>query len=128
VGAPRRSSIELAWVKEDAGRGGGPPELPGGVGTAAPVDTERGIAPRDGGTPSPENAGLDERGGGGISLAEDWGRLPALDMGGPTGGGMLPELAARLGGAEPRGGGGVARTAAAELGSFLLTHFLRSLS
>lgn len=120
--------MELAWVKEEAGRGGGPDELPGGVGTAAPVETERDMLPRGGGIPSADNAGLDERGGGGISLAEDWGRLPAPDIGGPAGGGILPELAARLGGAEPRGGGGVARTAAAELGSFLLTHFLRSLS
>lgn len=116
----------MAWLKEDAGRGG-PAELPGGVETAAPVDTERGILPR-GGTPSPEDAGLDGRGGGGMSLAEDWGRLPVADIGGPAGGGILPELAARLEGAELRGGGGVARTAEAELGSFLLTHFLRSLS
>lgn len=77
---------------------------------------------------SPNIAGLDERGGGGMSLAEDWGRLPVADIGGPAGGGMLLELTARLGGAELLGGGGVARTAAAELGSFLLTHFLRSLS
>lgn len=40
---------------------------------------------------------------------------------------MLLELAARLEGPE-RGGGGVARTGALELGSFLLTHFFRSLS
>lgn len=108
--------------------------LPGGPGTAAPVETDRGKLPRDGGgTPSPENAGLDEREGG-MSLEEDGGRLPeATEIGGPGGpggggGGMLLELAARLGGAEPRGGGGVARTGSALLGSFLFTHFFKSLS
>ena len=75
--------------------------------------------------------GLEERG---AALDEEGGRLPEADIGGSEGtggaplGGMLLELAVRLGGAEPRGGGGVARTGAALPGSFLLTHFFRSLS
>lgn len=86
------------------------------------VETDRGIG---GGTLSPGKAGLDDRFA--ASLDDDWGLLPdAADIG-AGGGGMLPELA-RLGGAELRGGGGVARTPALELGSFLLTHFFRSLS
>lgn len=119
--------MELAWVKEDEGRGGGPLELPGGVGIEPPVETERGR----GGAANPEIPGLDERG---AALEEDGGRLPEADIGGSEGtggtpmGGTLPELAVRLGGAEPRGGGGVARTGAALPGSFLLTHFFKSLS
>lgn len=124
-----RSSIELACVRDEEGRGGGgPDELPGGVGTLVPADTDRGRLPICGGTPSPEKAGLDESEGG-TSLDEDAGRLPEpRGIGGIGGGGMLPELAFRLGGAEPRGGGGVARTGSALLGSFLFTHFFRSLS
>lgn len=89
-GAPSRSSIELACVKDDDGRGGGPAELPGGVGTAAPVETDRGKLPRVGGTPRPEKAGLDESEGG-TSLDEDGGLLPEpRGMGGIGGGGILP--------------------------------------
>ena len=52
----------------DEGRGGaGPDELPGGVEMAALVETDRGIG---GATPSPDNAGLEEKEGG-ASLEED---------------------------------------------------------
>lgn len=63
--------MELAWVKEDVGRGGvGPVVLPGGVDNAT-EETDRGmLVPIGGGTPSAENAGLDEKGGG-TSLEED---------------------------------------------------------
>lgn len=127
VGAPIKSSIELAWVNVDGGRDGGPPELPGRVGIDAPVETDRG----SGGIESPEIPGLDDRG---AALDEDGGRLPGTDMGGIADargipfGGMLPELAVRLGGADTRGGGGVARVEVALPESFLLTHFFRSLS
>jgi hypothetical protein len=127
VGAPIKSSIELAWVKVEDGRRGGPLELPGGVGIDAPVETDRGR----GGGASPEIPGLEERG---AALDEEGGRLPEADIGGSGGtggapfGGMLPELVVRLGGRDPLGGGGVARTGAALPGSFLLTHFFKSLS
>jgi hypothetical protein len=121
-GAPIKSSIELACVRDEEGRGGGPLELPGGVGIAAPVETDRGAIP--------EKPGLEDNNGG-AAAEEDGGRLPETDIGGigdAPFGGMLPELAARLGGADPRGGGGVAWTGALLPGSFLLTHFFRSLS
>lgn len=64
VGAPIKSSIELAWLKVDGGRGGCPLELPGRVGIGPPVETDRG----SGGTESPEIPGLDDRG---AALDED---------------------------------------------------------
>lgn len=122
-GAPSKSSIELALLKDVDGRGGGckPAELPGGVGTAAPVETDRG--PSGGGIPNAEGAGLPGIDGGGAP-AEDPGRL--LTLGGIAAGGTLAVLGVRLGGAGPRGGGGVPRTGALLLGSFLLTHFFKS--
>lgn len=57
----------------------------------------------------------------------DGGRL-ASPADGTTGGIPLPALAVRLGGAEALGGGGVPRLGVELLGSFLLTHFLRSVS
>lgn len=80
-----------------------------------------------GNTPSAGAAGLDDNCGGAL-LEEDGGRLSEVTDFGGAAGGILPELAARPGVAEPRGGGGVAREEAAELGSFLLTHFFNSLS
>jgi hypothetical protein len=118
--------MELALLKEVAGLGGAANPL-GGVETAAPVETDRWI--EGGGTPREDRAGLP--GGGGIPVVEG-GRLlgggiigDALAAGG--GAALLP-LAVLLGGPEARGGGGVARAAVALLGSFLLTHFFRSLS
>lgn len=64
VGAPIKSSIELAWLKVDGGRGGCPLELPGRVGIGPPVETDRG----SGGTESPEIPRLDDRG---AALDED---------------------------------------------------------
>lgn len=82
------------------------------------------MLPRDeGGTLRLDNAGLAE--GGGPALDEDGGRLPEPAGGGAPAEGTLPELAALL---EPLGGGGVARTVALLFGSFLLTHFFRSVS
>ena len=124
-GAPSKSSIELALLRDVEGLGGGakPPELPGGVGAAAPVETDRGIG---GGTPNVDGgAGLPESGGG--APADDDGRLPALDaIGGVAAGGTLAPLVVLLG--PIRGGGGGAAAGVALLGSFLLTHFFRSLS
>jgi hypothetical protein len=122
--------MDCAWVRDAVGRGGPAVEVPGGVGTAAPLETDRGMLPRyDGGTLRPDNAGL--AGGGGAALEEDGGRVlgpEGIIGGGPLMEGMLPELAVRLGGAEALGGGGVARTGALLLGSFLLTHFFSSVS
>lgn len=123
-GAPSKSSIELALLRDVEGLGGGakPPELPGGVDAAAPVETDRG----SGGTPSVDGgAGLPEIGGG--APADDEGRLPALDaIGGVAAGGTLVPLVVLLG--PIRGGGGGAAAGVALLGSFLLTHFFKSLS
>lgn len=103
--------------------------LPGGVGTAAPVETERAVAPSNvGGTASNGGAGLPVDDGGGGGPADDDGRLsgPGVPVGG--GGGTLLPLAVRLGGAGPFGGGGAPRVTVLLLGSFLLTHFFKSLS
>lgn len=127
VGAPNKSSIELALLKEVEGLDGGakPPELPGGVGAAAPVDTDRG---NGGGAPSPDGgAGLPDIGGSANAPADDDGRLVALAIGGVAVGGRLAVLPVLLAG-PARGGGGGAAAAVAELGSFLLTHFLSSVS
>lgn len=127
VGAPSKSSIELALLKEVEGLGGGanPPELPGGVGAAAPVDTDRG---NGGGAPNPDGgAGLPDIGGGANAPADDDGRLAALAIGGVAVGGRLAVLPVLLAG-PALGGGGVAAEGVAELGSFLLTHFLSSVS
>jgi hypothetical protein len=127
-GAPRRSSIELALLRDVAGReGGARPELElGGVAPAAPVDTER-VGPS--GAPGggiPNSAGLSERDGGapvpvdGRLFGAVGGRCEAI-------GGALLALADLLGGKGPLGGGGVERAVAvALLGSFLLTHFFSS--
>lgn len=127
VGAPNKSSIELALLKEVEGLDGGakPPELPGGVGAAAPVDTDRG---NGGGAPNPDGgAGLPDIGDGANAPADDDGRLAALAMGGVAVGGRLAMLPVLLAG-PALGGGGVAAEGVAELGSFLLTHFLSSVS
>jgi hypothetical protein len=89
------------------------------------VETDR-AGPREGvgGRPSEDGAGLLDSGGGGAP-ADDGGLLPSVGTGG---GGMLLPLALLLGGAGPFGGGGVARACVALLGSFLLTHFFKSLS
>lgn len=128
-GGPSKSSIELAVLSDVAGRGGGPEELPGRVGgAAAPVETDRGTALRNGGgAPSSDGAGLPVCGGG--APAEEVGRLSGPGgLGEAAGGGALLPLAVLLGGAAPLGGGGVPRDTVALLGSFLLTHFLSSLS
>lgn len=112
--------MELALLKVVAGRGGGGPPGPGGIGTA-PLETDRAIVSTGRGTPSEPPAA-----DGGVP-PEVEGRLSELmPIGGP--GGTLVALAVLEGGAEIFGGGGVARTGVALLGSFLLTHFLRSLS
>lgn len=136
VGAPSRSSIELALLSDVDGRGGGgarpspgaePAELPGGVGVgaAAPVDTDRG---REGGAPSDEDSpGLPATDGGAAPIpgpADDDGRLDII-------GGVLATLAALvalLGGPIRLGGGGGVADGVALLGSFLLTHFFNSVS
>jgi hypothetical protein len=122
--------MDCAWVRDPVGRGGPAEEDPWGIGTVAPEEADRGIWPRPGGgTFRPDSAGLAERGG--AALEEDGGRVlgpEGIIGGGPLIEGMLPELAVRLGGAEALGGGGVARTAAPLLGSFLLTHFFSSVS
>lgn len=136
-GAPSRSSMELAVLRDVEGRGGGArPELePGGMG-AGPVDAARGnpLAPPGTGTPrEPGNPGLPARDGGpapvdgrlsiDVPRSEiDGGRC---NMGGPEA--VLPPLTDLLCGIGPFGGGGVARAEAVALfGSFLLTHFLSS--
>ena len=112
-------------LKEVAGRGGAANPI-GGVGMAAPVETDRWM--EGGGRPSEDGPGLP---GGGIPVVEG-GRLPGPDNigDGPDegGGAALLPLAVLLGGAEARGGGGVARAAVALPGSFLLTHFFKSVS
>lgn len=112
-------------LKEVAGLGGAANPL-GGVETAAPVETDRWI--EGGGTPRDDGAGLP---GGGIPVVEG-GRLLGGGIIGDAlaggGGAALLPLAVLLGGPEARGGGGVARAAVALLGSFLFTHFFRSLS
>lgn len=122
--------MDCAWVRDPVGRGGPAEEVPGGTGTAALEETDRGIWPRPGGGIfRPESAGLAE--GGKPAPEEDGGRVlgpEGIIGGGPLIEGMLPELAVRLGGAEALGGGGVARTAALLLGSFLFTHFFSSVS
>lgn len=128
VGAPSKSSIELALLREVEGLGGGakPPEVPGGVGAAAPVETGRG---NGGGAPNVDGgAGLPEIDGGANAPADDDGRLPALwAIGGVAAGGRLAVLPVLLAG-PALGGGGVAAAGVAELGSFLLTHFFSSVS
>lgn len=139
VGAPSRSSIELALLRDVVdGRGGGgciagPPAAGGGV--PAVVDTERGGRPFGvGPCPGPgPKAGLvpscdapapvDGRLSGVVPSCEiDGGRW---SVGGPED--ALPTLTDRLCGPGPLGGGGVARAEAVALfGSFLLTHFLSS--
>jgi hypothetical protein len=123
-GAPIRSSIELALLRDVAGRDGGGPPGPDGVGTVPPLETDRAIGP-GGGTPS-EDGPLEAIGG---APADVEGRLSELTAigGGPIGG-VLVALTVLAGGAETFGGGGVARTGALLSGSFLLTHFFRSLS
>ena len=135
VGAPSKSSIELALLSDVDGRDGGaspspgaePAELPGGVcvGAAAPVDTDRG---RGGGAPSDEDsAGLPAIDGGAAPApgpADDDGRLDII-------GGVLAALAVLvvlLGGPIRLGGGGGVADGVALLGSFLLTHFFSSVS
>ena len=131
VGAPSRSSIELALLNDVDGRGGGgaspspgpgaePAILLGGVS----LDTDRG---RGGGPPrDDDNAGLPaiDEGAKPPGPAEDDGRLDAI-------GGVLPKLAtlgALLGGPIRLGGGGGVADGVALPGSFLLTHFFSSVS
>lgn len=63
-GAPSKSSIELAWLKDVPGRDPGPDLEPGGVN---PEETDRGIRcglpVSGGGTPKDDNAGLVDREG-----------------------------------------------------------------
>jgi hypothetical protein len=135
--------MELALLK--AGRGGVKPELDiGGVARGAPVDADRGIPlgnPEEG-TAKEDREGLPV-GDGRAAFPVD-GRLPKPawltdridDEGGccgATGGSsaedMLPALVDLLCGADPFGGGGVARADALEpFGSFLLIHFFKSAS
>ena len=136
--------MELALLKGIAGRGGVNPELEiGGVERGAPVDADRGIPLGNPGigTPKADREGL-PAGDGRAPLVD--GRLskPAwltdrIDdeggwcgaTGGPSVEDMLPALVDLLCGADPFGGGGVARAEALELfGSFLLTHFFKSAS
>lgn len=132
-GAPSKSSIELAWLREVEGLGGGPAELPGRdelspVVETALVEIDR-AGPNAGVGGRPRDvAGLLDSGGGGAPPDDD-GRLPVpAGIGGTGGGGILAPLAVRLGGPIAFGGGGVARVGVALFGSFLLTHFFRSLS
>lgn len=124
-GAPIRSSIELALPRDDLGRdGGGVSPVPDTVFIGASLEADRG-AGRAGGSPS-EDCPLV---GIGRASAEVDGRPSELAAfgGGPIGG-SLAALATLDGGAEAFGGGGVARTGVPPSGSFLLTHFFRSLS
>lgn len=151
-GAPSKSSIELAWLKDVPGLDPGPDLEPGGVNPDTPEETDRGIKCglllrcglplRGGGTPKDDNAGLVDRDGaiseGGPGPKSEVGPRVGTDpdIGGTlvdswgTGiGGALPALTDLLGGAEPLGGGGVAlEVGFALLGSFLLTHFFKSVS
>jgi hypothetical protein len=144
VGAPSKSSMELALLRDVVdGRGGGgciagpgfgPPAGSAGLAAvAAVVDTERGGSPFGLGPGPVPNAGLVPNGDAPVPVD---GRLsgvaPSCDMdggrwsiGGPEE--ALPTLTDRLCGPGPLGGGGVARAdTVALLGSFLLTHFLSS--
>lgn len=67
--------MELAWLSDDAGRGG-PAVASGGVDIGAPVETDRGVVPSIGGGASVESAGLLESDGG----------APADEEGRPCGG------------------------------------------
>lgn len=146
-GAPIKSSIELAWLKDVPGRDPGPDLDPGGVKPETPDETDRGIRcglpVSGGGTPKDDNAGLVDRDGaiseGGprpnsddvtkVGTDPDIGGTLVDNCGTDIGGGALPALTDLLGGAEPLGGGGVALgPALALLGSFLLTHFFKSVS
>lgn len=112
--------MELALLKV-VGRGGGGPAPTPGIGTA-PLETDRAMVSTGRGTPSEPPAAIE-----GVPPEVD-GRLSELIPigGGPAG--TLMALPVLVGGPEVFGGGGVARTGVALLGSFLLTHFLRSLS
>lgn len=144
VGAPRRSSIELALLREVVdGRGGaacgvGPPG-PGGrllvlaTAAAAPaaeaLDTDRGGIPfKDPGAGPLVLTPVEGRLSGVVPNCDiDSGRCNPPGGGGATEDALLPTLTDRLCGPGPLGGGGVARAEAiALLGSFLLTHFLSS--
>lgn len=103
VGAPSKSSIEVALLRDGAGRGG----APGGVAVPGTV------AGRDDGVLDPGGAGLAEIDGG----------LPPS----PGAAGGTLGLAVRVEG-PAFGGGGVLRADVLPSGSFLLTHFLRLLS
>jgi len=137
--------MELALLKDVAGRGGVKPELEiGGVTRGVPVDADRGIPLENPGvgTPKEDREGLSV-GDGRAPLPVD-GRVskPAwltdrIDdeggwcgaTGGPSVEDMLPALVDLRCGADPFGGGGVARAEALELfGSFLLIHFFKSAS
>lgn len=112
--------MEFALLK--AGRGGGGPVAFGGFGTA-PLEADRPIVSIGRGTPSES---LEAIGG---APPEVDGRLSGfIGTGEGAGGGILVALPVLVGGAEAFGGGGVARTGVALLGSFLLTHFLSSVS
>lgn len=118
--------MELALLRDVGGRDGGPlAPAPERVGTDAPLDTDRAIGPT-GGTPSEDCGSLEAIGG---APAEVDGRSPEIAGVGVGPGAAVPvALTALLGSAEALGGGGVDRTGAALLGSFLLTHFFKSLS
>jgi hypothetical protein len=115
-----RSSIELAWLREVAGRtGGAKPELdPGGVTAAPVVDAARG------GTFAVLGRGPVPLLRGGPPVL-DCGRLSdAAESTCPPVGGREAGVVVRDG---PLGGGGVALTEAVALfGSFLFTHFFNS--
>lgn len=110
VGAPSKSSIEVALLRDGAGRGG----APGGVAVPGTV------AGRDDGVLDPGGAGLAEIDGG--PPERDGGLPPSPGAAGGTLG-----LAVRVEG-PAFGGGGVLRADVLPSGSFLLTHFLRLLS
>lgn len=114
-----RSSIELAWLREVPGRE---------IGRISGAPTETDLGAKCGGMGEAlrlgEAPGTGESLGGGARCPLAIGGAGLLDIGGGT----VPELD-RLGGADPRGGGGgVAAAGVALPGSLPFTHLPSSLS